>query len=64
MFIGARVVFDTTEAEGYVFGTTLAPFFRIAFARNRRGTKDLWPRRLVPGRMEQVLLKKWRCGPD
>jgi hypothetical protein len=45
MFIGARVVFDTTEAEGYVFGTTLAPFFRIAFARNRRGTKDLWPRR-------------------
>lgn len=45
----SRVVFQHQRDKDYVFGTTLAPFFGIMLARNRRGTKDLWPRRLMPG---------------
>ena len=40
---------DTTRADGYVLVSTLAPFFGIAFLRDRRGTKDMCSRLLVPG---------------
>jgi hypothetical protein len=40
---------DTTREEGYVLGSTLAPFFGIAFLQDRRGMRDMCSRLLVPG---------------